>query len=210
VTEFGIALSAHEAFERAMREPDNLIAIARRETGRGRRAEESSLNRAAVVTTVAAWQVLCEGLAGAALAELEQNGLKGQLGAALSNLVSESAATKIKRFNTPNSSNSIDLFAAVGVDIEAVWDGLPFKRKRLELDVVKGTLNGWVNVRHQVAHGESELKGKIVLNRTTKGYSLRRIEAERCMSFFRALGIETSTGVDRRYGKASQRARQQR
>jgi len=196
-----ISQGAHESFERAMGEPDNLIAIAKRREGRGRRAEESSLNRAAVVTTVAAWQVLCEGLAKAALAELERGSLQGTLGAALSHMVRESASRKIQRFNTPNTSNAIDLFAAVGVDAEGVWNGLTFKRKRLEVAAVKKTVDAWVNVRHQVAHGEVELKGKYVLSKTKGGCSLRRNDAERCMSFFRVLALETCQGVDARYGK---------
>lgn len=93
-------------FDRAMEDPENLVEIHRRRTGPGRRRQETTLNRAVVVLTVAAWQGYCQDLAHAGIERLEPapGEPRGQWA-----ILRAGTRRAINLFSTPNAGNARDL-----------------------------------------------------------------------------------------------------
>jgi len=188
------------SFEQAMIYADDLVEIAKRQKGPGRRTAERALNRAIVVMTVAAWQVLLEELTKIALIEIEKLSAdepEGIVHRALYHSIASSANAAIGRFNTPNAHNAKQLLATVGIEADLRWE-ISFGSQKLDKAATEKEINCWLDVRHKIAHGSPTLPDNKVLCKTVNGPTLRRSEAERCMRFFRRVSLETALEVDER------------
>jgi hypothetical protein len=138
---------------------DQLITIhGRLQRGRGRRHQLDALHRAGVVLTVAAWQayvekVLAEGVA--AIAADMANPAAPAPAWALHTFQMRRAAVLnlIKKFNTPDDTRVRDLFQdCLGFNPWLSWGWVQGRRNWTSKEVRERT-NGWVRVRHSIAHG---------------------------------------------------------
>jgi hypothetical protein len=174
-------------FSRAMRDAHNLVWLHRTsQEGPGRRHRQPSMNRAAVTLTVAAWQAFVQDITMAVLAEIEIP--HGQPGHGQFRVIKIAAKNSIRRFNTPNAKNSLDLMLDVGFDPTTAWSfviGSPPRTYKLQR--IRKEIDGWLEVRHKIAHGAPLPESDLVSGRTKAGASLHRYDAERCIAFFEAL-----------------------
>lgn len=174
---------AEVEFHRAMRDPNNLVAIHReRNPEPGRRTHELSLNRAVVVLTVAAWQAFVQDLVKQAIALMQP--ARGTPAREHYQIIKASALTEAQRFSTPNAENSRRLLMHVGFDPYPFW-----KWKAGPATITPGIarerMNQWLFVRHAIAHGDDALPDYPVLTALRRGgRSLTRENAESCIRFF--------------------------
>lgn len=147
------------AFESQLGPVDQLIAIhARIQTGRGRRHQQDALHHAGVVLTVAAWQAYVEKVVKEALQAIEDDlaaaNPPSPRWALHSFLMRKSHILNIlKKFNTPNDQNVRGIFQeSLGFD---PWPSWAWNRhgRNWSAAVTRTRTNGWVLVRHSVAHG---------------------------------------------------------
>lgn len=175
---------ARADFATALRDARNAVWFSEdSQDGRGRRHRQPSLHRAGVVLTVGAWQAFAQDTAEAILSDLTVP--HGHQGRPLYNLVKASTKAAIGRFNTPNARNTIVLFDNVGFSPSSSWTftlGTP-SRSYSQQDV-REEIDGWLAVRHRIAHGAMLPASHLVSGRTKDGPSLHRKDAERCIAFF--------------------------
>lgn len=185
-------------FNVAIQDPENLLLIHREiNKNPGRRWREPTLNRAIVVLTVAAWQAFVQDLVLALLENLVLQ--KGEPGWALYKLVDGSTKSALGRFNTADSQRSLDLMLNVGFDPVSAWTftiGSP--QRSYSPDTVRKEIDGWLAIRHKIAHGASLPESELVSGRPKSGPSLYRKDAERCVEFFR---VVTGRTADRAHGQ---------
>lgn len=198
-------LAAEGRFRATLRPALDLIVIHKRNPNPGQRVEDLSLNRGAVVFAVAAWQTYVESLTEAILAYLAP--LPTDPAAGMYRLLAGRIRDQIKRLNTPDARNSIDLLALVGFDPTPAWT-FTFEWER---QVVRGhpsytsnktfgpgeaqkELDRWMLVRHKIAHGDTLPNDQeLVSGRSFHGEPrVKRENAARCTSFFGALVAATS------------------
>jgi hypothetical protein len=176
--------AAHIAFSDAMSDPHNLISMHEHSrTGKGRRHRETTLNRAAVVLCVAAWQAYVGDTVKAILDDLAISA--GQPGHAEYLVLKGLVSGSLGRFNTPNAYNSRGLLNSVGFDPQSSWSfTLSGPNRTYGAASVEKELDEWLAVRHAIAHG-SDLPRKPVLTGWTKaGATIRKRDTERCIDFF--------------------------
>jgi hypothetical protein len=190
---------ARAEFAVAMKDPHNLIWIHQHsQTGRGRRHRQPTLNRAAVVLAAAAWQAYVQDTAEAILASISVP--PGQPGHALYALIRAATKTALGRFNTPNARNTLALFDNVGFDPTTSWAfsiGTP--PRTYSAQQVRSEIDGWLDVRHKIAHGAQLPQRALVSGRTQSGPSLYRSDAERCLEFFEAVVRVTAGEAHRQF-----------
>ena len=160
-------------------------------------SRDVALNRSVVVLTVAAWQAWVEtyvATALAAIAEFPANRSEDteylRLLRATGPLI-ELATREVGRFNTPDAGEVCRLLRLLDDDPRPRWSFVsPAGRARP--DEVVGRLDGWVKVRHAIAHGHGHLPPVDVLGRTKGGHgSLTHRHAAQCAAFFRELAVAT-------------------
>jgi hypothetical protein len=101
---------------------------------------------------------------------------------------------RIRRYSTPNGTNTIDLLHLVGYDVKEQWRWQHGPVAIHPAEAVK-RLNAWVDVRHAIAHGD-RLPSLSVISTTNKsGPSVRLSNAESCLSFIEALALCTRQGA---------------
>lgn len=190
---------ALERFEDALKDARNLIGIhGKINQKKGRRHREMSLNRGAVVLIVAAWQSFVQDTARALLDHLAVG--TGDPAYPTFRVMRTSASSAIDRFSTPNAENTQELLRSLGMDPWPVWVWKA-GQDHVTSPVARERMNGWLQVRHAIAHGE-ELGKKAaqhcVLTKFDNGkYSLRKVNAERCLFFFTQVAKKTSAaGAD--------------
>jgi hypothetical protein len=170
-----------------MRDPHNLIRTHQGQNpNRGRRWHELALNRAVIVLAVAAWQAFVADTTRAILLTIEPP--TGDPGMPLYRVVKAATKNAVRRFNTPDTRNTLDLFHSVGFDPESAWRvsvGKP--PQQLRPHEVRERIEQWLDVRHTIAHGAVLPELPIVSGRTTRGPTLHRKDAEACIEFFEAL-----------------------
>lgn len=205
-------------FRRALEHCDNLIAVHRASGGpsQGRRAKETSINRAVIVIAVATWQALVEDLAaacvdlsapstGAVISHQTYQFLKGRMSA------------DVDRFSTPNARNSRNLLLGAGFDAEPCWTWSQHAgqgqgvKKWMPQDAAK-RIDEWLAVRHAIAHGHDHLPQvdaliavRRVPNQPPANPSLRLVDAEQCLVFFRRIGQLTANGLAKHLGVSAPR-----
>jgi hypothetical protein len=190
---------ARAEFGAAMKDAHNVVFLsAAEQLGRGRRHRAPSLNRAAIVLTAAAWQAFVEDMTTAILSALAVR--QGQQGYALYNLIKAATKSAVGRFNTPNARNTLALFDNVGFDPLPMWTfsiGTPPRAHGAQ--DVSDELDGWLTVRHKIAHGDQLPANNLVTGRTQLGPSIHRKDAERCIVFFEALVRVTADAAARQF-----------
>lgn len=190
---------ARRDFATAMKDPHNLIRTHQGQNpNRGRRWHEVTLNRAVVVLVVAAWQAYVVDTTRGILETIAPPA--GDPGIPLYRVVKAATRNAVRRFNTPDSRNSLDLFHTVGFDPEPNWRvtvGTP--ARSLRPHEVRERVEQWLQVRHTIAHGAQLPELPIVSGRTQRGPSLHRRDAEACIEFFEALVDATANAADAQF-----------
>lgn len=193
----------------------NLVAVHRGHGGsdKGRRAEEVSINRAIVVLTVAAWQAVVQDLATAAI-EAGSPVAGSPILPQTYNVIAGRGKQEIHSFNTPNAENSRRLLQGVGFDPWNLWTwkqmgGQGKGSITVEPHQVLSKMNDWLKLRHEIAHGESNLT-KVVVLQSVRDYpnppegwtpQIRLRDAESCMVFFRRVSELTGNGLAAHLGQ---------
>jgi hypothetical protein len=183
-------------FTQAMKDAHNLLEAHKQlRKGGGRRFREVSLNRAIVVLTVAAWQAFAQDLVTEILATLEVP--TGHRVRDTYKIISTSAKRARFLFSTPNAENTQGLLMNVGFDPWPYWTW-QVGRWHFSQAQVREAMNQWLQVRHAIAHGHDELPDVAVLSELPDGSrTLRRSDAEACMTFFtRAVAATTKGAID--------------
>lgn len=205
-----------ESFNRAVQHCDNLITVHRGHggPGGGRRAEEVSLNRAVVVLAVASWQTVTQDLTLAALAAgapSSQGPISPQTYAAVTGPVKQ----QVGAFATPNASNVRRLMQGAGFDPRPYWTWRQMGGRGVGMvtwspSMAEERIDEWLKVRHAIAHGHPELPRvralTVVREHGTNGVSdptLRLVDAEQCLAFFRRLTRLTAAGLANHLGVAT-------
>jgi len=195
-------------FSDLLKNAKDLVEIHNRLGGKpGRRFGEMSLNRAVVILSVAAWQAYVEDLTQAALVLLAPTPQTG-----LYQLIRADTLNGIRRFNTPNSRNTVDLLARTGFDPSAVWTFSAqwawarlssgetyYQQMTWTPSDATEELDTWLQVRHRIAHGRDLDDPRIrrLLSGTASGKpSLRKVDAERCIAFMEGLATATDTAAN--------------
>jgi len=183
------------AFDEAMADPHNLISMHEHSRkGQGRRHRETTLNRAAVFLSVAAWQAYVADTARAILADIAIP--SGQRGCQEYLVVKSLTSGSLGRFNTPNAYNSLGLLSNVGFDPKPSWSFTLLSPKRPYGPAeVEDEIDEWLAVRHAIAHG-ARLPAKKVLHGGTKaGPTIHKRDAEWCIDFFEHVVVATATAA---------------
>jgi hypothetical protein len=156
-----------------------------------------ALNRSVVVLTVAAWQAWVEAYVGAALAAMTQPPANRSEDAEYLRLLHatgpliELATREVGRFSTPDAGEVCHLLRLLGDDPRPRWL-FASAVGRASPDEVISRLNGWVKVRHAIAHGHGHLPPVDALGRTKGGHgSLTHRHAAQRAEFFRELAVAT-------------------
>lgn len=211
---------ASERFQVAIGYCDDVVAVHRRAgTGLpGRRGEETTLNRAVIVMAVAAWQVVVENLVLAVLDSARAHAAAHPPAtlAAYEGTVRGS----VQRFSTPNSQQSRVLLRSVGFDPQPCWNAYSV-RGRQAAGTLQEQLDGWLRVRHAIAHADDALPAESVLQHVRQSASrqiasgvalgsvvppatpgLRLPDAESCVKFMRRIARATGDGFSVEFGLA--------
>lgn len=174
----------------------------------GQRVEELSLNRAAVVFAVAAWQTFVERLS-AGLAD-SMAPPAGDPTEGVYRLLRANIETQIGRLNTPDARNAISLWSAVNFDPTPAWaftfawemawsraNGSQMEQASLNPIKVREELDSWLQVRHKLAHGDTLPTGQryaqLVTGRRGNQPRLKRRDSNRCIAFFSKL-VDVTAG----------------
>jgi hypothetical protein len=190
---------ARADFVQARQDAENVLWFsATTQHGPGRRHRHPSLHRAAIVLTTAAWQAFVQDVTSAILANLEVP--IGDPGRPMFDLIKASTRSSIGRFNTPNSRNSLALFANVGFDPTAQWRfSMTGPSRTYDRQRVRQEVDGWLDIRHKIAHGAPLPANEFVSGRSQRGPSLHRKDAERCVWFFSAVVELTSNAAGQQF-----------
>jgi hypothetical protein len=142
---------AEGKFDKAIRVPGRVLAVEQMvKWGAGFPANRQALYEATVVLTIGAWQSFAEDIARAVLASTVKSA--GSQGSKLEALTTASLEESIRRFNTPNMENVRTLFKNVGFDLGTDWT-VTLQGTSLMSHEAGTLVNGWLQVRHSVAHG---------------------------------------------------------
>lgn len=206
---------ARSNFNRAIKHCDNLVNVHRGHGGpaQGRRAEETSLNRAVIVIATASWQAFAQDetralldlsapVGGAALTAAAYKGLRRHVEAAIND------------FGTPNAHNVRTLIQGVGFDPRPHWTwtqaGGTAGKVTWTPKMVDDRIDEWLKVRHAVAHGHAALPQFAALQAVRLAPAappanppLRLVDAEQCLSFFRRVVRRTELAVAGHLGVAA-------
>jgi len=172
----------------------------------GRRGKEVSVNRAVIVLAVATWQAAIQDYTHACL-DLSAPEPGGPLSPASYNVLAGRVRKEVADFSTPNAQNSRRLLIGAGFDPRphwtwATWAGPVAGRVTLKPTAVEARIDGWLKVRHAIAHGhpalpQVEVLQAVRLNTGSPPESppLRLVDAEQCVAFFRRITGLTGSGL---------------
>lgn len=199
---------AADNFGRATLHCDNLITVHRGYggTGRGRRAEEISVNRAVVVIAVASWQAVIQDYTLACL-DLSVPQAGSPLTATAYSVITGPVRNAVGDFSTPNGQNTRRLMQSAGFDPWPTWTWLQHGGRGRGMETwtpsdADRRIGDWLKVRHAIAHGEPTMPQVHGLeavseqpNNPPSDPTLRLTDAERCLVFFRRLAKLTGAGL---------------
>lgn len=200
---------ASRRFQTAITHCHNLVDVHRAHGGvlQGRRDQEVSINRAIIVVTVAAWQAAVQDMTLAAI-------IAGQPDSS-SPVSSQTYAVVIGRvkkdigdFSTPNAENVRRLLLGVGFDPRPYWTwsqrgGQGVGMVQLQPIDIDKKIGDWLRLRHDIAHGHDQITHVDVLQAVRQKQNpapewsptIRLVDAEACMTFFRRLCKLTANGL---------------
>lgn len=206
---------AVHSFERSLHHCENLVSVHRAHGGNepGRRHVEVSLNRAIVVTAVASWQSVIQDYATAAL-DLGKPPTGSSISEATYSAVTGPARQAIGAFSTPNGPNVRKLLQGVGFDPRKTWTwtqhaGRGQGMKTWTPSDAEERIGEWLKVRHAIAHGHPALPQVEALKAVRHSHNppenptLRLVDAEQCVVFFRRLAKLTGNSLADHLGVAS-------
>ncbi|PFG15490.1 hypothetical protein ATK74_3037 [Propionicimonas paludicola] len=188
-------------FRRAIVHADNLVSVHRHAGGggRGRRTQETSINRAVVVITVATWQAAVQDMVLSCAAMSEPPAADPFLPAY--KVIVGRVQSEVGAFSTPNAQNTRRLLQGVGFDPRQHWawrqaGGRGQGSIAVQPSDVEARIDQWLKVRHAIAHGHEHLPAVRVLQSVRASASpladppLRLVDAEQCLVFFkRVVGL---------------------
>lgn len=195
-------------FKTTLRPAHDLIKIHKRNPEQGRRVADLSLNKGAVVFAVAAWQVYVQELTEAIL--VSQAPPPSDPSAGMYRLLAGRLRDQVRRFNTPNAQNSLELFGLAGFDPTPAWGfiftwewqysnrygSIARQTELLSPRKVKAELDAWDLVRNRIAHGDTLPTDTERVSGTDGGKpQMMRRNADRCVRFFEALVLATGAQV---------------
>ena len=206
---------AAENFRRATRHCDNLIAIHRGHggPGQGRRDEEVSINRAVVVLAVGSWQAVVQDYA-LACVDLSGPGPESPLSPATYAVLAGRVRKEVGDFATPNAQNVRRLLLGAGFDPRPFWTWTQRGGRGQGIETwspadADKRIDEWLRVRHAIAHGHAALPQVQALqavrlqpNNPPVDPTLRLVDAEQCLAFFRRLARLTGAGLASHLGVA--------
>lgn len=207
---------AVQSFERSLQHCDNLVVVHRGHGGKfpGRRHVEVSLNRAIVVIAVAGWQSVVQDYASAAL-ELGKPAPGSGITEATYNVMTGPVKKAIGDFSTPNGPNVRRLLLSAGFDPRPSWTWSQHGGQGQGIVTwtppdAERRISEWLKVRHAIAHGHPKLPQVEALKavRHNPGNppddpTLRLVDAEQCVAFFRRLARLTGNSLAEHLGAAS-------
>jgi hypothetical protein len=199
---------AADNFRRATRHCDNLIAVHRGHggPGRGRRDEEVSINRAVVVLAVASWQAALQDCT-LACVDLSAPAAGSPLSATTYALIAGRVLKEVGDFATPNAQNARRLLLGAGFDPRPYWTWTQGGGRGRGIETwtpgdAERRIDEWLRVRHAIAHGHASLPQVPALQAVRLqpanppgDPSLRLVDAEQCLAFFRRLVRLTEAGL---------------
>jgi hypothetical protein len=164
-----------------------------------------------VVFAVAAWQSYVEEVAEAILDSLAPP--PGDPTAGVYQLLAGRARENVRRFNTPNAKNTLELFGLLGFDPSADWAfiftwerqasvryGGLYDSITLTSPQAQRELDAWLLVRHKIAHGDILPSDAARVSGTSAGTpQLLRRNAQRCIAFFEGLVAATDASARIRF-----------
>jgi hypothetical protein len=110
------------------------------------------------------------------------------------NLLKANVMTATRQFSTPNAENTRNLLMRVGFDPSACWswrNGQEVVTPRIAAE----RLNGWLQVRHAIAHGDADWPDVDVLPQLPNGSrTLRLKDCDRLIRFSDRLARRTVEG----------------
>ncbi len=198
--------TASDNFEGALVHCANIIAVHRAHGGGGggRRYRETSLDRAAIVLAVAAWQAAVQDMTLAVIETAAPGASKPRKRARYMARCGH-VMDSIQKFATPNAQNTRRLMHSAGFDPRPLWTwtiagGRGRQRVTWTPAMVDARLNEWLLLRHAVAHGHDELPvvqalESVRLDGVTSDPTVRLKDAEQCVAFLRRLVRLTATGA---------------
>ena len=195
-------------FLRSMRHCDNLITVHRGHGGpaRGRRDEEVSINRAVVVLAVASWQAVVQDYT-LACVDLSAPAAGSPLSAASYAVLAGRVKKEVADFATPNAENTRRLLIGAGFDPRPHWTWTQRGGQGQGIVTWLPTnadqrINEWLRVRHAIAHGHAMLPEVPALQAVRMSLAsppadptLRLVDTEQCLAFFRRLARLTGDGL---------------
>lgn len=194
-------------FRRATRHCDNLIKVHRGYggSGRGRRDEETSINRAVVVLAIASWQAVVQDLT-LACVDISAPGIGSPLSTATYGVLAGRVRTDVGAFSTPNSQNARRLLMSAGFDPRPTWTwkqrgGQGRGMVTLTPNDASRLLDDWLKVRHAIAHGHDALPSVTVLQAVRQAGAalanppIRLVDADQCLALLRRLARLTGHGL---------------
>jgi hypothetical protein len=207
---------AVQSFERSLHHCDNLVSVHRGHGGKfpGRRHVEVSLNRAIVVTAVASWQSVVQDYSLAAL-ELGRPGNEGAISESTYNVMTGSVKNAVGAFSTPNGPNVRRLLISAGFDPRPAWTWTQHGGQGQGMitwtpDNAERRIDEWLKIRHAIAHGHPTLPKVDALKavrhcagKPPDDPTLRLVDAEQCVAFFRRLARLTGTSLAANFGVSS-------
>lgn len=194
-------------FDRAMQHCDNLVRVHQRAggEGKGRRREETSLNRAVVVIAMASWQAVVQDMTRYLVDAHMPATTDPNHGVA--QLLRGFVLRELDKFSTPNAENTRQLLQAVGFDPRPYWTwsngGQGSRARTYKPHDIESQLRDWLKVRHAIAHGDKKLPEVEVLQAVREGSvskvsgpAVRLTDAKACINFVRTLTMSTLSGLD--------------
>lgn len=197
---------AVDNFVGAFEHCQNLVEVHRAagSGGRGRRNQETSLNRGTIVMAVATWQAFVQDLA-LALRDAAQTELQTVTGTSLLSGAMTQWTTDLNQtlelFSTPGPAQSLALWKRAGFTPRQQWTwtqrgGRGHGRVLVKPHHVEMVMQHWLRVRHDVAHGHATITAVPVLGAvrdpgvsaaTRAAPTIRLTDAIDCMRFFRSI-----------------------
>ncbi|MGW2586689.1 hypothetical protein ACWCYZ_36265 [Streptomyces virginiae] len=169
--------------------------------GRGRRDAETSINRGAIVMTVAAWQAFVQDLAtalrDATFTEMGEDLERPLLAAAIKQWRTDFDGA-MEKFSTPDADQTISLLKRAGFNPRPGWawqqrGGQGSGPVQVNPQHVVDVIGMWLRIRHDVAHGHATVHALPILTavRDPKASAklkadptLRLTDAIDCRNFF--------------------------
>jgi hypothetical protein len=195
--------SALQRFAKMMVHVDQLINIhGQLRGGPGRRYEQDALHRAGVVFVVAAWESYIEQVLIEGFAAIERDAGAGVGAAAAPNWARHALglrkieiARAAKRLNTPDATGVRDLLReTLGFNPWDIWQWQA-RRRQWNAEEMRRRLNGWLQVRHSIAHG-SELPTNVEWCMDTRGRPCLNLpQLRECRKYFNYIAKQTDDAL---------------